>query len=105
MANKTMSATAVRKKGKGKISGMRLKAVSNGMKSIAEHEVETPFGTSTQDGDETIHPSMGHALKHVKASFAPHMAATTGMGAAMAGASPATQPTSTPDGGGDDEDE
>ena len=112
MANKSTSAHASRKSKMGKVKGMRISLVGNGAKSMLQHEppADGPMGMmggmgGSVDGDEMIHPSMAHLVKHVKASMGPHMAATTGSGGGGSVPAPAGQQPDTAGPDVDDDDD
>lgn len=88
---KNVSAHASKKGEKGKPKSIHFSKVSNGLKSqiMNEPQEDSPFGGEVP-GEEAIHSSMGHAVKHLKNTFQDHMAAATGSGGG------ATQPTPGP---------
>lgn len=97
---KTTSAHASKKKKMGPVKDLHFSKISNGLKSQTMHEPtdDSPFGMGGMvPGDEMMHPSMAHAVKHLKNTFGDHMAANTGSGGA-------TQAASTPGPMNQDED-
>lgn len=109
MANHAATAHASKKKKMGKVKGMHISLLSNGATSKMMHEPpdDSPY-MGSQEGEETVHPSMAHLVKHVKSELGSHMGMTTGDGgAARTSGGAATQATSTPGpmGGNEEEDE
>jgi hypothetical protein len=101
MANKSATAHASKSKKRGNVKAMHIKLAANGATSTMMHEPteDSPYA-GMQEGDETVHPSLAHLVKHVKAQLGPALGATTGDGGAPR-VSPgtsgsATQPTSKP---------
>lgn len=107
--NHAATAHASKKSKKGKIKGIHVKLASNGATSTMMHEPpEDSSYMGSQEGEEAVHPSMGHLVRHIKQSLGDHFAAATGDGGAgRVSGGAATQATSTPGpmGGNEEEDE
>lgn len=59
--------------GKMKMRHMMLKPASNGVTSTMEHEPDGDEGMYRPGkSTETIHPSMAHLVKHIKANMGQH---------------------------------
>ena len=91
---KITSVKASRGKKHGHATSLNFKMMANGMKSQAMHKAPDDsslggMGGGEVPGEEMMHTSMAHAVKHLKATLGPSMAAVTGSGGA-------TQPASTP---------